>query len=172
LLESALALVATVSLIALAILTSFDRFDLTASNGGEVASGIALYNFLRGLPVRVITHNVGAIDSIAVVIFLAGEERYAVHTATFLFHGVQITVPQPMNLTIYQLREAVSGLDEDHNRIVHVITGRTILSEDEVRALFEQGESKNSTFAVDHQIITAIQDFSVPQGAPFFSLNL
>jgi ATP-dependent Clp protease, protease subunit len=143
-----------------------------SSNGGDVAAGIALYNFLRGLPVRVVTHNIGAIDSIAVVIFLAGEERYAVPTATFLFHGVQINVPQPMALTIYQLRESVSGLDEDHNRIVHVITGRTQLSEDEVRGLFEQGESKNATFATEKEIISAIQDFTVPQGAPFFSLNI
>ena len=142
------------------------------SNGGEVAAGIALYNFLRGLPVRVVTHNLGAVDSIAVVIFLAGQDRYAVPTATFLFHGVQIMVPQAMNLSIFQLRESVSGLDEDHNKLVHVITGRTKLTEDEVRALFEQGDSKNSDYAVDREIVTAIQDFTVPQGAPFFSLTL
>ncbi|PYS92821.1 MAG: Clp protease [Acidobacteria bacterium] len=142
-----------------------------SSSGGEVAAGITLYNFLRGLPVRVVTHNIGAIDSIAVVIFLAGQDRYAVPTATFLFHGVQLGISQPTNLTIYQLRELVSGLDEDHNRIVHVITGRTKLSEDEVRELFAQGESKNPTFAVEREIIAAIQDFAVPQGAPFFSLN-
>jgi ATP-dependent Clp protease protease subunit len=142
------------------------------SGGGEVAAGIALYNFLRGLPVRVVTHNLGAVDSIAVVIFLAGQDRFAVPTATFLFHGVQIIVQQAATLTIFQLRECVSGLDEDHNKIVHVITGRTQLTEDEVRGLFEQGESKNADFAVDKQIVTAIQDFTVPQGAPFFSLVL
>lgn len=143
-----------------------------SSSGGEIAAGIALYNYLRGLPIRIVTHNVGSVDSIAVVIFLAGEERYCTPTATFLFHGAQIAISQPMALNIFQLRELVSGLDEDHNRIVHVITNRTQLPEDEVRHMFEQGEVKNSAFATQRQIVTAIQDFSVPQGVPFFSLNL
>lgn len=143
-----------------------------SSPGGEVAAGIALHNFLRALPVRVVTHNIGSVDSIAVVIFLAGERRFANHAATFLFHGVQLAVPQATQLSVFQMRELVSGLDEDHNKIVHVITGRSGLTEDEVRELFKQGESKNATFAQDHAIIEAIEDFAVPQGAPLFSLNI
>jgi ATP-dependent Clp protease, protease subunit len=143
-----------------------------SSPGGEVAAGIALYNFLRALPVRVVTHNIGSIDSIAVVVFLAGERRYATPTATFLFHGVQLGVSGATQLTVYQMRELLSGLDEDHNKIVHVITGRAQLSEDEVRELFKQGESKNAAFAQDHAIIEALEDFAVPSGVPFFSLNI
>src|SRR5882724_9983921 len=82
-----------------------------SSTGGEIAAGIGLYNFLKALPVRVVTHNVGSVVSIAVVIFLAGEERYAVPTSTFLFHGAHIGIAQPANFSIFQLRELVSGLD-------------------------------------------------------------
>ena len=40
-------------------------------------NGMNLYNFLRGLPIRLTTHNVGNVDSIGNAVFLAGEHRYA-----------------------------------------------------------------------------------------------
>ena len=48
-----------------------------SSPGGGVAAGMTFYNFLRALPVKIIMHNTGSIDSIATVIFLAASERYA-----------------------------------------------------------------------------------------------
>src|SRR5690348_15092335 len=58
-----------------------------ASLGGNVPAGIAAYSALRALPVKLITHNIGNVDSIANIIFLAGEERLAVPHSTFMFHG-------------------------------------------------------------------------------------
>ena len=43
--------------------------------GGGVNAGITLYNYLRGLPIKIVTHNIGQVDSIGNVIFLAGDER-------------------------------------------------------------------------------------------------
>src|SRR5207253_6450721 len=59
-------------------------YILFASYGGNVAAGIAAYNALRALPVKLITHNIGNVDSIANIIFLAGQERIAVPHATFM----------------------------------------------------------------------------------------
>lgn len=143
-----------------------------SSPGGEVAAGITLYNFLRALPIKLITHNTGSVDSIATVIFLAGEERYATPSSTFLFHGVQSNFNQGAALTIYQLREIASGLEEDHNKLVHVITSRTKLVEDEVRELFKQGESKNSVFAESKGIVDAIRDLVIPGNTKLISLNM
>src|SRR5712691_3344892 len=61
---------------------------LFASFGGNIAAGIVAYNTLRSLPVKLITHNIGNVDSIANIIFLAGQERLAVPHSTFMFHGV------------------------------------------------------------------------------------
>jgi ATP-dependent Clp protease, protease subunit len=58
---------------------------LFASPGGNVDAGIAVYNYLRALPIKIIMHNTGAIDSIANVIFHAADERYANSHSTFLF---------------------------------------------------------------------------------------
>src|SRR5471030_1644690 len=54
---------------------------LIQSNGGYVSDGICLYNYLSKLPVKIITYNAGAVASIAVILFLAGGERYASDTA-------------------------------------------------------------------------------------------
>ena len=53
--------------------------------GGHVASGITMYNFLRGLPKKKITHNIGNIDSIGNAVFLFGATRIASKRSTFIF---------------------------------------------------------------------------------------
>jgi len=63
-------------------------YCLFSSSGGHVESGIALYNFLRALPVGIIMHNTGSIDSIANIVFLAADTRYSSVHSSFLFHGI------------------------------------------------------------------------------------
>ena len=60
---------------------------LLSTPGGSVMHGMNLYNILRGLPLELITHNVGNVDSIGNAVFLAGEKRYAAQHSTFMFHG-------------------------------------------------------------------------------------
>ena len=47
-----------------------------SSPGGLVSDGIYLYNHIRSLPIRVISHNTGSLGSIAVAAFVAAEPRY------------------------------------------------------------------------------------------------
>lgn len=66
---------------------------MMSTPGGTVMNGLNLYNVLRALPVKLITHNVGNVDSIGNAVFLAGEERYACFHSTFMFHGVGYDMP-------------------------------------------------------------------------------
>src|ERR1700733_1141954 len=68
-----------------------ELYFLIASPGGDVDSGFVLYNYLISLQskVRITMHNTGMINSIANVIFIAGQKRYAAPNAAFLFHGVK-----------------------------------------------------------------------------------
>ena len=65
---------------------------LFSTPGGQVDAGITLHNTLRALPVRLIMHNTGNIDSIGNAVFLAAEERYASPNSRFMFHGVGFEV--------------------------------------------------------------------------------
>ena len=59
-----------------------------SSPGGAIVNGIAAYNALSSAQFQVSTHNIGNIDSIAIVLFLAGAKRLTNSTSTFMFHGV------------------------------------------------------------------------------------
>ncbi len=57
-----------------------------STEGGNMTAGFALYFFLKSLPLPLTTHNVGSVESVGVVIFLAGEKRYACPGTRFLVH--------------------------------------------------------------------------------------
>ena len=57
-----------------------------STEGGNMTAGFALYFFLKSLPLALTTHNVGSVESVGVVIFLAGSKRYACPRTRFLVH--------------------------------------------------------------------------------------
>ena len=57
-----------------------------STEGGNMTAGFALYFFLKSLPLPLTTHNIGSVESIGVVIFLAGHKRYACPGTRFLVH--------------------------------------------------------------------------------------
>lgn len=144
-------------------------YFLFSSGGGQVNSGIVLYNFLRALPCKVIMHNVGSVDSISTVIFHAADERYAAPHASFLFHGITWTFNQ--NQTVYrnQVEEVRSILIDSENKIANIVSGRCSLTEGEIRELFLHGDSKNTAFALEKGIIQAVREPKVPTDAKLFS---
>lgn len=144
-------------------------YFLFASSGGHIDSGIALYNYLRALPVKIAFHNIGAVDSIANVIFLAGEERYATSHATFLMHGVT------WNLNSAFDREALGQINslaiQAENKIAKIVSERTSLSETDIRSHFAQGDAKDAKFALDKGIIHKIINPTIPPNEKLISLN-
>jgi ATP-dependent Clp protease protease subunit len=117
-------------------------------------------------------HNTGSVDSIATVIFLAGKERHAVPHSTFLFHGIAYPVNQPTSFTINQVKEIISGLEQDQSRMASIVTERTKLTYDEIKELFKQGETKDPSFAESKGIIDSICSLSIPPNALMMSFNL
>ena len=87
-------------------------YFLFSSPGGDVNAGVAIYNYLRALPVaRLVMHNIGSIDSVANVIFHAADERYAAPHSTFHFHGVAMNLAaNAHSLNHSQIRELQSQI--------------------------------------------------------------
>jgi len=78
---------------------------MISTPGGSVMNGLNLYDVLRALPLKLVTHNVGNVDSIGNAIFLAGEERYACPHSTFMFHGVGFDIAKGHRLEEKVLRK-------------------------------------------------------------------
>ena len=143
---------------------------LLSTPGGQVMSGINLYNVLKAMPFRLVTHNVGNVDSIGNAVFLAGEHRIACPHSTFMFHGVGFDSPAGLRLEEKFLRERLDGILADQNRIASIIAERTNLSSKQIKPLFREAKTKDATYAVGAGIVHEVLDLNVPAGAPVISL--
>lgn len=144
---------------------------LLSTPGGSVMHGINLYNVLRAFPFKLITHNVGAVNSIGNVIFLAGEERYACPNSNFMFHGVGFDAPAGIRFEEKFLRERLDGINADQTQIASIIEQRaTFANAAEVKELFLEAQTKDPTYALAKGIVHDIRDVQIPPGAPVFQL--
>ena len=147
-------------------------YFLFSSGGGSVDAGIVLYNFLKSLPVKVIMHNTGVINSIANVIFLAGKERYAAKHSSFLFHGISMGFAANAQLSLKQVREKESSLKQDESKLTGIISENTKLSEERLKGFFDTGEAVDVNFAKAQGIIHEIAEPHIPKGAAVVSINI
>ena len=141
---------------------------LVSSPGGSVFHGLSAYNYLKGLPVTITTHNFGSVDSIGVVLFCGGSKRLSVPQARFLLHGVSAGF-QNDRLEEKQLEERLKGLRIDIENIAKVIaenTGKTVqdvtnlmlerttLNPDEAKAWGLVHEIKSELFEAGSEVIS------------------
>lgn len=105
---------------------------LVSSPGGSVVHGLSAYNYLKGLPATITTHNFGSVDSIGIVVYCAGSRRLSVPQARFLFHGVNVQFRGEQNLDEKLLEERLGGLRIDVENIAGVIAANTGKSTKEI----------------------------------------
>ena len=116
-----------------------DFVILISSPGGSVIHGLSAYNYLKGLPAAITTHNFGSVDSIGIVLYCAGSRRLSVPQARFLFHGVSAQFRGEQNLDEKLLEERLKGLRIDMENIAKVISANTGKSAKDVTdAMFER----------------------------------
>lgn len=144
---------------------------MLSSPGGGVDLGITLYNFLRALPCFIVTHNIGSVESIANIVFLAGELRLAAPHTRFLLHGIFWQPPAGATLIPSQMAEAGTRFRDDETRIKEILLSRTTMKSDQVDGFFRFGESKTAEFAKDVGIISNVSEPKIRRGSPFFSCN-
>ena len=145
-------------------------YFLLSTPGGTVSNGLAIYNFMRGLPCRFVTHNIGNVDSIGNVIYLGGEERYTCAHATFMFHGVGFNTQQAMRFEQKNLKEMLDSIAHDHRRIGGIFRERSNLNSRNVIKLFLEARTKDANFAVERGLAHAIREVEIEPGRQIVSL--
>jgi ATP-dependent protease ClpP protease subunit len=146
---------------------------MLSTPGGNVMYGMTLYNTLRAMPFRLITHNMGNVDSIGNAIFLAGDERCACPHSTFMFHGVGFDqATGSPRLDEKYLGELTGSLLSDQSRIAAVIEERTNLDTAQIEPLFREAQTKDAAYAVSAGIVHQVKDVEVPPGSLVVSLVL
>ena len=111
---------------------------LISPPGGSVHFGLSAYNYLKGIPAEIVTHNFGSVDSIGLVLFCGGDVRYSVPQASFLLHGVSSGFRNE-NLDEKDLDERLKSVRIDSENIARIIAANSVLGVDEVeKAMFER----------------------------------
>lgn len=136
-----------------------------SSHGGNVVCGITMYNALRASPLKITTHNIGNVDSIANAVFLAGEERYANESATFMFHGVGFDGNPNERLEEKNLLEKLDIVHAEHSRISQLIASRSGLDTSVCLDLFKEQKTRDASWALANGLVQSVTDFHVPTGA-------
>lgn len=143
---------------------------LISSPGGDVFHGLSAYNFLKGIPAQVVTHNFGSVDSMGVVLFCAGARRLSVPHARFLLHAVHTNFPQPASLEEQQLEERLKGLRMDIENIAGVIAANTGRSEKQVTEDMLNRTTLNPEQAVEYGLVHDIKEELLPPGVELLSI--
>ena len=144
---------------------------LISCHGGNVFHGLSAYNYLKGIPAKVITHNFGSIISMGLVLYCAGEERYSAPHGTFLLHGVQANFPQNTALEEMQLEERLKALKMDTENIAGIIAATTGKSEEEILKAMHDRMTLNPEQAKEFGLIHEIKEQLFEVGAEIITIQ-
>jgi ATP-dependent protease ClpP protease subunit len=144
---------------------------IISSGGGNVFEGLSLASFMKTLPVKITTHNIGQTDSIANVIFGAGTTRYATANSSFLFHGVSMHYER-QDFIESQLEEQYRGVKRLRENIAAAFAAYTGLSIADTEALMISGATiLSANDALGKAIIHEIRDAAIPTGAQVVAIG-
>jgi ATP-dependent protease ClpP protease subunit len=139
---------------------------LLSSEGGSTDEGLALYNFIRALPVPVHMHAVGHVGSMAIPVFLAGHKRTCSPFSRFFFHaydwgfnGRQMTD---------RIAEALQRLRSDIELSSKIAERHTSLSSERLAELYNTSPTPTiltPNEAQDAGLVESVLDLN-PAGVP------
>lgn len=120
-------------------------------------------------------HCVGMADSIALVVFLAGRERFCCADSTFLFHDYSWTFPAAaaVSLTRQQFGEHHRNLTNFIERSQTLLKTRAAFTDQDFKTLrlYEEASIRDSAFAKQKGIVSEIKDAAVPPRGPLYNVD-
>ena len=143
---------------------------LISSPGGSVFAGMSAFNFLKGIPAEVITHNFGSADSIATVMYCAGAKRYCVPHARFLLHGIGADI-QHVRVDERFLDERMKSLRTDRENISKIIADSCQRPLERVEQEILQGTVLNAQQAIEYGLVHEIRSQLLEPGAEVVALQ-
>jgi ATP-dependent Clp protease, protease subunit len=141
-----------------------------SSIGGSPEQAFYAYGILRALPVPITTHNVGVVQSAALIIFLAGTRRLAVPHSTFLMHKTIHNPPAGSSYGQELLDHSLESLHADDERAMAIVAERTEQPLTRVRRWFSGQRLRPTEFAQRHGIIQAVEPVTFPTQSAFFQV--
>ena len=137
---------------------------IMSTKGGDVDAGITLYNFLISMPITLKTYNIGNVDSIGVIVFLTGQERYMTEHSSFILHGIRLEI-RSASWKYNDLKEHMSITERLENKISDIIISRTEMKQTDIKRYHSEGESLGAEMAKSHKLVTGIAKPPLQRGS-------
>ena len=137
---------------------------LISSPGGDVSQGIAIHNYLKHLPIELSTYNIGIVDSIGVIIYCAGKNRFCDSRARFLIHNPKLNLQGTFQLDEKQLSEFLKSLQNDKENIAGIISDTTGHAISEIMDLMSQPTTFTEKEAKELGLVNSISELIIPFG--------
>jgi ATP-dependent Clp protease protease subunit len=161
------------NMLAAAIQQGIKELTLMLSTpGGSVMHGMTLYNYLSALPVDLATYNIGNVDSIGAIVFLAGTKRFACPHSTFMLHPVAFGFQGAQNYEQPDLTAIVQSLEADQARIAGIYAERSGLEKGNALSLFNQQKTYSATEAKSLGFVHEVRALTIDPGAQVVHINV
>ena len=135
-----------------------DILMLISSPGGSVFHGLSMYNFLKKAPINIETCNFGSIDSIACVVYCAGQKRYALPNSRFLMHSISFNVKADARFEEKKINEIAENLKKDRENISEIIAENCKKKREEIEEIMFDGRTYNAKDAKTFGLVDKIVD--------------
>lgn len=150
----------------------FEAINICMSSvGGLLDHAYYAFNMLEAVDVRIITWNVGNIQSASNMLYLCGDERYAVAGSTFFFHQTGYDPPSG-RITEPYLAERLKAVQYDDNRSAEIIASKTGRPINDVRGWQNTELVMDTDTAIDHGIAHEVRPLRIPTDAFFLQIQV
>ncbi|MCK9603417.1 MAG: ATP-dependent Clp protease proteolytic subunit [Candidatus Omnitrophica bacterium] len=148
-----------------------ELYFLISSGGGNVFEGLSLAAYISALPMKTIMYNIGQIDSVATAIFASGKERIGSKNASFMFHGITMTLPAA-NYLESQLKEIYDGTVRSKKDIARAISTYSGIQLKDIESLMiDGGVILTAEQAKDRGFISSIVEPAIPSNADIINIS-
>lgn len=126
------------------------------SPGGEVVSGLAVYDYIKVMKSPVNTVCVGSAASMGAILFLAGEERSMLKNSEIMIHDPSFSAGNIGGKKPLEIREKLEQLMEVREKLAEIIAERTGMTKKQVYQKTEKDSYLNAPDSLKYGIATKI----------------
>ncbi|MBO5388240.1 MAG: ATP-dependent Clp protease proteolytic subunit [Lachnospiraceae bacterium] len=126
------------------------------SPGGEVISGMAVYDVIRMMRAPVKTVCIGTAASMGAMLFLAGDKREMLPHTRLMIHDPAFGGGNMAGKKPHELQQYVEKLKQTQDIIVDIIAERTGKSKEEVRDTTKEDSYFNVEEAMEYGLATGV----------------
>ncbi|MFZ2038678.1 MAG: ATP-dependent Clp protease proteolytic subunit [Minisyncoccia bacterium] len=125
-----------------------------SSSGGSSDHGLLAYNYLKQLGIKKTVIGMGNVDSAAVMIFCAGDQRLAMTGCRFTLHEALTTMQGTFNgVKLHEIGNLNERITDDYCKVISGVTSKKLSA---VKKTVRQGHVMSAEEAKKYGLITDI----------------